>query len=165
MYRTTVAKSPFPEPCERNAHLVEHVTLLRNSLRRHAGRDLVNPSLSALNAAREVFFAPFAVLSHDTSEDPIFNYANRIALELFELSWQEFTALPSRQSAEPSNREKRAQLLEEVSSKGFIDDYSGVRISKSGKRFLIEKTTIWNLIDEQGRYSGQAAIFPSWKYL
>jgi len=155
----------FPEPCEANAYLAAHVEMLRSSLQAQAGRDLVDPCLNAVDAAREVFFAPFAVVSHDTSEDPVFNYANRIALELFDMSWQAFTALPSRQSAESSNQEKRARLLDEVSRKGFIDAYSGVRIAKSGKRFLIENTTIWNLIDNSGHYSGQAATFNRWRYL
>lgn len=73
--------------------------------------------------------------------------------------------MPSRLSAEPVSREERARLLAEVSKNGFIDNYTGVRISRTGKRFLIEHAIVWNLLDEQGVYRGQAAMFRDWKYL
>lgn len=155
----------FPRPDQTNHYLVEHVNTLRRSLRQWTGRDLVVPGLSPRAAAREVFLAPFAVVSHTTDPDPIFNYANGTALELFEMTWETFTALPSRLSAEPLAREERAQLLERVASFGYIDDYSGVRIAHSGRRFLIERATVWNLIDEAGNYGGQAAMFDLWRRL
>jgi hypothetical protein len=52
-----------------------------------------------------------------------------------------------------------------VTQEGFINDYSGVRISATGKRFLIEQAMVWNLIDEQEHYHGQAAMFDHWVYL
>ena len=160
-----IAMSLRPELNQENHYLVEHIDLLRESLRHYAGRDLIDVKLTGVDAVKEIFHAPFVVLSHDTAEDPIFTYANRIALELFEMTWQEFTLLPSRQSAEAVNQQKRAQVLETVANKGFIDGYSGIRISKSGKRFLIENATLWNLIDNKGRYRGQAATFASWRYI
>ncbi len=155
--------SSRPEPSQENQYLAEHIDLLRKSLRHYTSRDLVDAKLTGVDAAKEVFYAPFVVLSHDTAKDPIFTYANRIALEIFEMTWQEFTVLPSRQSAEALNQQKRAQVLETVAGKGFIDGYSGIRISKSGKRFLIENATLWNLVDNKGRYCGQAATFASWQ--
>ena len=122
------------EPSESNAFLTEHVRLLRQSLRRLTGMELCDPSMNDGEAARAVFFAPFVVVSHDTSDDPVFNYANQAALDLFEMTWEEFTALPSRKSAETPDRAERARLLEEVTTKGFIEDYAGVRTSKSGRR-------------------------------
>jgi hypothetical protein len=44
----------------------------------------------------------------------------------------------------------------------FIDDYSGVRVSSTGRRFLIERATVWNLVDARGAYRGQAAAFSDW---
>jgi len=44
-----------------------------------------------------------------------------------------------------------------VARQGYIDDYSGVRIAKSGRRFLIERATVWNLGEVE--YQGQAATF------
>ena len=48
---------------------------------------------------------------------------------------------------------------------GFVDDYSGVRISATGRRFFIEKATVWNVRDERGEFAGQAAMFRHWEYL
>ena len=155
----------FPQPDEQNLYLAEHIDLLRQSLLYYAGRDLIEPTLQGSDAAKAIYFAPFVVLSHNTAADPIFNYGNKSALDLFEISWQELTALPSRQSAEPPNREERAQLLQAVSSQGFMENYAGVRISKQGKRFLISDVTIWNLRDDAGRYCGQAAVYSRWQYL
>jgi len=105
---------------------------------------------------------PTAVVAHGIQDDPVFCYGNHLALELFELDFAAFTALPSRYSAEPLAREERAALLERVSRFGFIDDYAGVRISSSGRRFRIRNATVWNLMDEAGQYRGQAAAFSDW---
>jgi hypothetical protein len=102
------------------------------------------------------------VVAHGTEADPVFCYGNRLALELFELDFAAFIALPSRFSAEPLAREARAALLDRVSRFGFIDDYAGVRVSSSGRRFRIQQATVWNLIDAEGIYRGQAATFSDW---
>jgi len=106
--------------------------------------------------------APFAVVAHDTSADPRFVYANRTAQACFEYGLDEFVGLPSRLSAEAEERAARQKLLEEVTRKGFIADYRGVRIARSGRRFWIENAVVWQLIDAQGVYRGQAAAFASW---
>lgn len=154
----------FPEPNEENLYLVEHVDLLRESFRRLLGRDLIEPTFSPVKAAKEIYDALFVVVSHNTAADPVFNYGNRTAQQLFEMSWQEFTALPSRESAELPNREERAQLLAAVSTQGFIENYAGIRISKSGKRFRIEQAVVWSL-NANGFYLGQAAVCSQWTYL
>lgn len=105
------------------------------------------------------------MLSHNTALDPLFNYANAKGLELFEFDWQELTNLPSRLSAEPVNQAKRDEVLAQVAAQGFIANYEGIRISKTGKRFLIRNTIVWNLTDEQGIYRGQAACFSHWDFL
>lgn len=156
--------SKLSAPSEQNLYRVEHVNLLRQSFQQLVGRDLVQANLSAVEAAQTIYEAPFVVVSHDTAADPVFNYGNKAALQLFEMNWQEFTALPSRQSAEPPNREERARLLAAVSTQGFIENYAGVRISKSGRRFRIEQATVWNL-NAHDRYLGQAAVYSQWTYL
>lgn len=155
----------FNEPSESNHYLAEHVQRLLSSLRRWTGRSLIDTTLPIEQQARSLFDAPFAVLSHNTADDPLLNYANRAGLRLFELSWRELTQLPSRATAEPIHQEARARLLARVSVHGFIDDYQGVRISKSGRRFEIERATVWNLVDEKGEPYGQAATFSLWRYL
>lgn len=153
------------DPCEDNQFLAEHVALLLASLRRWTGRDLVAPELPMVEQARRIFYAPIAVLSHDTAADPILNYGNRAGMELFELTWEELTQTPSRLTAEPVHRDERVRLLDTVTPDGFIDDYRGIRISKTGRRFLIDNATVWNLLDEAGAHYGQAAAFSAWKYI
>lgn len=138
--------------------------LIVESHQRVVGRPLlpaIPPHGAALRDA--LWMAPRAVVAHGTQADPVFCYGNRMALELFELDFAAFTALPSRYSAEPLAREERGALLERVSRFGFIDDYAGIRISSTGKRFHISNATVWNLIDADGVYRGQAATFSEWE--
>jgi len=113
--------------------------------------------------AARLYAAPFVVLAHGTEPDPCFNYANLAAQRLFERSWDEFVGLPSRLSAEAPERQERERLLARVTAHGFIDDYSGIRIAKSGRRFRILRATVWNLNDTNGHPLGQAATFSEWE--
>jgi hypothetical protein len=80
-------------------------------------------------------------------------------LELWEFSWEDFTQMPSRKCVEPVTQEERDRLLAAAATKGYIDNYSGVRISSTGKRFQIEDVILWNVLDEQNQRCGQAAVF------
>jgi MEKHLA domain len=137
--------------------------LLTGSYRRVVGRPLVPESVAARYAPRWLYGqAPFILLAHDTAPDPVFIYANRTAQRCFEYGWAEFIGLPSRLSAERPSRDERQGLLNEVSRRGFVDGYQGVRIAKSGRRFRIEAATVWNLVDVDGVLRGQAALVPRW---
>jgi len=163
--KTRVSETVLPHPAESNDYLAGHVQLLRDSLRALTGRDLVGDDLSALEAARQIFHAPFVVLSHNTNTDPLLTYANLAALQLFEMPWEDLILTPSRLTAEATVRAERERLLTRVAAQGFIDDYSGVRVSCSGRRFSINKATVWNLADPAGQYRGQAAMFANWTFL
>ena len=82
----------------------EHTALLLQSFVHWTGKSLTEASLTREQQAAALFDAAFALVSHNTAADPIFNYANRQALTLFEMSWEEFTQLPSRLSAEPMHQ-------------------------------------------------------------
>jgi hypothetical protein len=123
------------------------------------GRDLVPPSADIAHA---LWNAPAAIVGHGTEPDPIFYFGNQTALRLFEMSFEDFTRLPSRLSAEPLARDERARLLDRVTRLGIIEDYAGVRISATGRRFRIANAAVWNLTDAQGRRAGQAACFAEW---
>ena len=153
----------FP-PAAENGYLAAHIDLLNDSFRRLRGYPLL-PIDDVHELAKQVFYAPFVLLSHNTAADPIFNYANAQGLQLFELSWEELIALPSRASAEPINQAARDKLMAQVSAEGFMTGYRGVRISKTGKRFEIANATVWNVIDAAGVYQGQAACFSEWTFL
>ena len=152
-------------PCPANRYQVEHAERLRRSYHALTGRHLIDPALSPDAAAEALFHAPFVVLSHDAAPDPILTYGNRAALDLFALTWEELIRMPSRYTAEAPDRAERARLLAEVATRGFIDDYAGVRIARTGNRFQIARATVWNLTDETGRRCGQAATFREWRSL
>ena len=119
----------------------------------------------SLGTPESLWGAPFALLSHGTEDPPVFWYGNQTALGLWERSFEEFTRMPSRETAEPDGREVRERLLAQVREHGIMRQYTGVRISKTGRRFLIENATVWNVTDDDGRLIGQAATFASWTYL
>lgn len=140
--------------------------LILSNYRRLFGRDLVEVRPGE-DEVKKLFDAPFAVLSAlgPFGTDHVFNYANRQALGLFEYEWNELIGKPSSASAEPMHRDERRRLLDEVGKHGFIENYSGIRISKTGRRFRIKKATVFNLLDERGVYVGQSATFADWERL
>ena len=133
--------------------------LLDESLRKCSGTALLPaPKASASHCASLAASSDLVVVSHDDSDDPVFNYATKAALELWEMAWDEFTATPSRMSAEPVERDERERLLRRVAADGFVDDYAGVRVSSKGTRFEIRDAYVWNVYDGETRV-GQAALF------
>ena len=144
---------------------VDHTQVLLDSFRRWVGRDLIPRDGTAEEQARKLFLAPIVVVSHGTEADPIVSYGNRAALGLWEMEIETLLRTPSRLTAEPVHRDERARLLERTSRDGFVDDYSGIRISSSGRRFYIERATVWNLVDAAEEPVGQAAAFEDWTLL
>ncbi len=134
-------------------------TLLVDSHRRLIGSPLgVNLGLPPCSAAWLYAEAPYCVLAHDAGDDPHFTYANCAAQACFGYAWEEFVGLPSRLSAAPLDQNERQRLLDAVAAHGFITDYHGQRVARSGRRFWIT-ATVWNLVDGGGRKAGQAASF------
>jgi len=145
--------------------IFHHVELLLNSFSCLIGRELLVRNGSREEQTRSLFDAPFVVVSHGQENNPVLNYGNKKALCLWEMTWEEFIQTPSRQTAEPAHRNERERLLDGTRRNGYIDDYSGIRVSKTGKRFEIEQAIVWNISDENGHYYGQAATFDTWHYL
>jgi hypothetical protein len=144
---------------------------LHHSFQHWTGRSLLSgkvqsgesPSPAAI--AEALFHVPWVVVSHGTQADPILNYGNQTALDLWQMDWPEFTQTPSRHTAQPDERPQRAQLLERARIHGFIDDYTGIRIAKTGQRFWIRDVVLWTVLDEQGDRIGQAATFNTWDFI
>jgi hypothetical protein len=140
-----------------------HAEILARSFQHFLGKPLLVPSpRSDSERARTLFEAPFVLVSHDSQPDPLLTYGNARALALWEMPWERFTQTPSRLTAEAPLREERARLLAQVTKRGFIEDYSGIRISASGARFRIHQATVWNLLTPAGQPCGQAACFSQW---
>lgn len=129
------------------------------------GENLIDCVNTPEQLSEALFYAPFVLVSHGTQADPIFNYANQTALQLWSLSWEEFTKTPSASTAEPIERAEREIMLKQAAKQGYIDNYQGVRIPSVGKKFLIKQVTLWNLTDESRQNCGQAATFPTWEWL
>jgi MEKHLA domain len=139
--------------------------ILLDSYRQLVGCELLDRSSSLVEQSRLLYLAPFVVVSHDTQADPMFNYGNQVALDLWEIDWVTLLQTHSKATAEPVNRAIRQEMLAQAHSQGLIQNYQGVRISTSGQRFAIDRATIWNLTDAVGQPCGQAATFANWEYL
>ena len=141
----------------------ERLALIAESFARLAGRSLVQTSPISLEEA--IWEAPRAIVAHGTEPDPRFFYGNRVALELFAMTASGFIGLPSRRSAEPALRQARARMLAKLAQHDIVEDYAGVRIAATGRRFAISQAQVWNIIDEHGGRHGQAATFAEWQFL
>lgn len=149
----------LPDFDQQQRHRIAEIA---ESYERLTARQLVPHSHGKLIEA--LWEAPLAIVAHGTETPPIFFFGNRTALTLFEMDPAAFTTLPSHLSAEPMRREERADLLARVTRDGLIDNYAGVRISSTGKRFHIANASVWNVTDKAGHPLGQAAAFADWTY-
>ena len=149
---------PWPAP-----EAVGYAALLVESFRRLTGRALLEGDLSPFDLAERLFHHPQPLVSHGTEADPVFRYGNAAALALWQMDWPDFTRLPSRHSAQPDPdiQSDRAALLARALQTGWVDDYSGIRISAKGQRFRIADTILWTVTDAQGARHGQAALIGS----
>ena len=152
---------PWQDPA-----VIEHTQHLLHSFHYWTGRSLLSTSATdPQDLAQQLFEVDFVVLSHGTQPDPVFNYGNQTALDLWEFDWSTLTQTPSRYSAEPVAREERERLLTQAKQQGYISDYQGVRISKSGRRFWIENVIIWDVVTQGKELIGQAATFTDWRFI
>lgn len=138
---------------------------LLDSYRQCVGRELMPRAGGPEAQAEALFTAPFVVVSHGTQDDPILNYGSQLALTLWEMTWEQLVQTPSRLTAEPVNRAERERMLERARVQGCLDNYRGVRISRCGRRFLIEQALVWTVVDHAGHRRGQAATFSRWTFL
>ena len=153
------------DPIWARASIIAWSHRLLDSFHQWTGRELLVREGTVSEQARLLFSAPLVVVSHGMEADPILNYGNHAALDLWEMTWDQLTHTPSRQTVEPVNQEERARMLRVVEEQGYFDRYRGVRISATGRRFLVEKAIVWNVMDERGKRVGQAATFSRWTRL
>jgi hypothetical protein len=145
--------------------IIQWTELLLNSYEKLLKQPLMERRGTEEEQAKTLFFAPFVVVSHGREDDPIFNYANQKALDLWETTWEDFTQMPSRLSAEAVYREERKQFLEQAASQDFAELFKFIRITSRGRRFLIDRAIVWNVFDTDGQYYGQAAHYTDWSFI
>jgi hypothetical protein len=147
---------PGPE----NDWQAAHVARLADAFARVIGRDLIRDmKLDPARLGRSAWEGRFALLSHRGDGNATLNYANRFALDLWELDWDSLVTTPSAATAPDGDIAERSAMMAAVAKDGFVSGYSGRRISASGKRFRIENATIWRLLDAKGQPFGVAATF------
>lgn len=148
-----------------NPQIIQWTQYLLDSYAILVKQELISRDGTLLEQAERLFNSSFVVASHGLQDDPILNFGNQTALDLWEMGWDAFTQTPSRLTAEPINREERARMLQQAQTQGYITDYRGVRVSRTGERFLVEQATIWRIQKPDGTALGQGATFAVWKFL
>ena len=98
----------------------------------------------------------FPIASHDANG--FFNYLNKAALSLFKVTKDQVIGRSTTMTAPKSEQKQRNELLNQVNSHGFIDNYKGIRVTSDGELFQIEDATIWNVVDKNSHKMGQAVI-------
>lgn len=116
-------------------------------------------------SCQELFACGFPVLAHDGGPEPKLTYANAAALGLWDAPWDDLVGLPSRLTAPIAEQAERSLALNKAKSEDAIEGYSGIRISRKGRRFMIQNARIWTLWDEQQQAFGQAASFSNWWWM
>lgn len=159
----------MPLPWETES-VIHHSQRLLHSFQHYLGRPLLPQqgdlgSTDARSQAQQLFEAPIIIVSHGTEADPIFNYGNAQALALWALSWDAFTRLPSRQSAQAPEQPERAAMLAQAKAQGYFEGYVGDRATSDGQRFRMEDGIIWSVVDATGQNCGQAATFSRYHFL
>lgn len=156
---------PSPKPYLSTPVIMQNLLMIESYFRK-TGRPLFEQDVEISDVAQILWEAPFALLAHDTNDDPKFVYANKSALSLFECEWSDIIGTPSRHSAAPDKeiQEDRSALLAKALENGFVDDYEGWRKSFKGKPFKVSNTTIFNIESPGGDAMGQAAVLRLWEY-
>ena len=128
------------------------------------------PLIAAAQAGRskrllcqELFACGFPVLAHGTEKDPQLGYANAAAPAV-ETNWDELIGMPSRLTHRTANRQNAAAPGPSPTP-GCVRNYRGIRISRKGRRFMINNAKIWTLWNAEERLCGQAACFSDWWWI
>lgn len=144
-------------------HIMTLSQLMADSYKRWTGWELVG----GRDIPYALYFAPFPITSFGTQDDPLIQYANLAALEAWDTTWIDFIGMPARVSTQPDQtmQNDRYALIQRAKEKGWAMNYTGERISRTGKRFQILNTVLWQLEDAQGHDYGYAARIGSWSQL
>jgi len=76
--------------------IIEYSNLMSQSYKYLTGSNLID----SLDVARDLYYAPFTLVSHGIQSDPILRYGNLKAQQLWAMSWDELVEMPSRLTAE-----------------------------------------------------------------
>jgi len=162
---------PAPEPLPAESPWLSpsallFVEALLASFHSGFGRPLIaSQATDRRSRAQDLFAASAVVLAHGGGDDPLLIYANAAALGLWRRPWSAMVGMPSRLTAEASERQSRAELLVTARRQESISGYSGIRIDSQGRRFRIEAARLWTVRNGSGAACAQAACFSRWWWL
>src|SRR6476659_4618299 len=94
-----------------NPDTVKHCKLIEKNYKFWTGKELFEGRLNELELSEKMYNAPFVILSHGIQADPIYNYVNLKAQQLWEYTWDEMIKLPSRRSAGTNETAQRLELI------------------------------------------------------
>ena len=78
----------------------------------------------------------FPIASHDLHG--FFNYLNKAALSLFKVTLDQVIGQPTTMTAPESEQKERNELLNQVNSHGFIENYKGIRVALMESYFRLK---------------------------
>ena len=143
-----------------------HVARLAETFTRITGRDFITEmGLDPARLGQSAWEGNFALLSHRGDAHAVLNYANRFALDLWEMDWAMLTATPSQATAPDGDVAERAGMMAAVARDGYVSNYAGRRISATGRLLVIENVTLWWLVELSGAPFGAAATFKTFRRL
>jgi hypothetical protein len=158
--------APLAAPARENDYQAVFVARVADAFARVTGKSLIaEAGLDPAALGKSAWLGDFALLTHRGDERATLNYGNRFVLQLWEMDWPSFVATPSGDTAPRNAAAARDLLMEQVAKDNFVTGYAGERISRSGRRFLIQGVTVWRLLDEKGQSFGMAAFFRHFRYL
>ena len=129
---------PSSSPDAANHYCVEHVSILLNNLKRWTGFDLAGEfTIAKSDLGKGVFEAAFCLLSSDLSPDPVLNYGNQRALDLWEMSWEELTSTRSRDTARADRQSDRDGLMRQIGEMNFNLGHPSIAIRQSNLALVL----------------------------
>jgi len=141
-----------------------HISILNSCLQKLSGKGIYERM--GLSAETSTYLEVcqnkrFALISHTTEMDPIFNYGNEAVLNAFARSYDELCVIPSRLSAVAGTDDHhlRTKLMHKVTNDGYVEGASGIRIRGDRQFLRFVDAVVWNCHDENGEYYGQACFF------
>jgi hypothetical protein len=153
-------------PAAVNDYQAAFIAKVAASFARVTGKSLIEEAgLSRQALGQSAWSGDFALLCHRGGAQAMLNYGNEFALRLWECDWDGFTSTPSSATAPEQALETRELLMERVLRDSFVSGYCGERVSRTGRRFVIEDVTVWRLLDESGNGFGMGAFFRRYRYL
>ena len=82
-----------------NPQIVQWCQYLLDSYAYWIKQELIHRHGTPLEQAERLFNSSFVVASHGVEDDPVLNYGNQAALNLWAMDWEQFTRTPSRLTA------------------------------------------------------------------